>query len=108
MLAASDPALAGALLLLSYPLHPPKAPAQLRTAHFPNLRTPALFVHGARDRFATIDELTAALKLIPARAQLLPVEAAGHELLTPRNRTTLPQLISSNFEAFTGRAAARV
>lgn len=108
MLAASDPALADALLLLSYPLHPPKAPAQLRTAHFPNLRTPALFVHGARDRFATIDELTAALKLIPARTQLLPVEAAGHELLTPRNRTTLPQLISSNFEAFTGRAAARV
>ena len=91
ILAASDPALADALLLLSYPLHPPKAPAQLRTAHFPDLRTPALFVSGARDGFATTNELTAALKLIPARTQLLPIEAAGHELLTPRNRTTLPQ-----------------
>lgn len=107
-LVASDPALAGALLLLSYPLHPPTAPAQLRTAHFPDLRTPALFVHGARDGFATLDELTAALKLIPARTQLLPIEAAGHELLTPRNRATLPQLIASSFEAFTGRAAAQV
>jgi hypothetical protein len=100
MLAASDPALADALLPLSYPLHPPKAPAQLRTAHFPNLRTPALFVHGARDGFATLDELTAALKLIPARTQLLPIEAAGHELLTPRNRATLPQQIASTFSSF--------
>src|SRR5579862_2337025 len=104
MLAASDPALTGGLLLLSYPLHPPKAPAQLRTTHFPDLRPPALFVSGTRDGFATIDELTAALKLIPARTELLPIEAAGHELLTPRNRATLPQLIASNFQAFTGRA----
>ena len=100
MLAASDPALAGALLLLSYPLHPPKAPEQLRTAHFPNLRTPALFVHGTRDGFATLDELTDALKLIPARTQLLPIESAGHELLTPRNRATLPQQIASTFSSF--------
>ncbi len=101
ILAASDPGLADALLLLSYPLHPPKSPAQLRTAHFPDLRTPALFVHGTRDGFATIDEITAALKLIPARTQLLPVEAAGHELLTPRNRAELPQLVASAFAAFT-------
>jgi hypothetical protein len=100
MLAASDPTLASALLLLSYPLHPPKAPAQLRTAHFPDLLTPALFVHGARDGFATLDELTAALKLIPARTQLLPIESAGHELLTPRNRATLPQQVASAFAAF--------
>jgi hypothetical protein len=100
MLAASDPALAPALLLLSYPLHPPKAPAQLRTAHFPNLRTPTLFVSGMRDGFATLGELTAALKLIPARTELLPIEAAGHELLTPRNRATLPQQIASTFSSF--------
>jgi uncharacterized protein len=106
MLAASNPGLVDALLLLSYPLHPPKAPAQLRTAHFPNLRTPALFLHGTRDGFATIDELTAALQLIPARTQLLPVEAAGHELLTARNRATLPQLVAAAFAAFLAVAAA--
>src|SRR3984885_2275351 len=37
MLAAEAPWLADALLLLSYPLHPPRKPGQLRTAHFPNL-----------------------------------------------------------------------
>src|SRR5437868_1465677 len=39
MLAAEKPDLADALLLLSYPLHPPRKPDQLRTAHFPQLRT---------------------------------------------------------------------
>jgi len=100
MLAASAPGLADALLLLSYPLHPPKKPAQLRTAHFPSLRTPALFVHGARDGFGTFDEMAAALQLIPARTHLLPVDSAGHELLTPRNRAALPQAVVSAFASF--------
>src|SRR5579871_1011444 len=34
MLAAENPGLADALLLLSYPLHPPAKPQQLRTTHF--------------------------------------------------------------------------
>jgi hypothetical protein len=101
MLAASDPALSDALLLLSYPLHPPKAPDQLCSAHFPQLRTPALFVHGTRDPFATINELTAALDQIPAPTQLLPIEAAAHDLLTPRNRATLPQQVATAFATFT-------
>src|SRR5271155_1751665 len=45
MLASHEPGLAGCLLLLSYPLHPPQRPGELRTAHFPQLKTPALFVH---------------------------------------------------------------
>jgi len=100
MVAAGEPGLADALLLLSYPLHPPKNRAQLRTDHFAQLCTPALFVHGSRDGFGTLDEMAAALKLIPARTQLLPVDSAGHELLTPRNRATLPQAIASGFAAF--------
>jgi len=100
ILAAAEPDLADALLLLSYPLHPPKNRAQLRTAHFAQLRTPALFVHGARDGFGTLDEMAAALKLIPARTQLLPVDAAGHELLTLRNRATLPHAIAAALAAF--------
>jgi predicted alpha/beta-hydrolase family hydrolase len=100
ILAASDPGLAGALLLLSYPLHPPKQPAQLRTTHFAKLRIPALFVHGTRDGFGTLDEMTPALRLIPARTQLLPIDSAGHELITARNRATLPQTIASAFASF--------
>src|SRR5262245_649195 len=51
LLAAEDPAVAVALLLLSYPLHPPGRPAEARIAHFPKLRAPALFVHGTTDPF---------------------------------------------------------
>jgi predicted alpha/beta-hydrolase family hydrolase len=65
MLCASEPKLADGLLLLSYPLHPPGKPTQLRTQHFPELHTAALFVSGTRDAFGTIDELQSAIKLIP-------------------------------------------
>lgn len=57
MLAAEQPDVADALLLLSYLLHLPKQPTQLRTGHFPGLRIPAVFVHGTRDGFGSIDEL---------------------------------------------------
>ncbi|PSH02626.1 MAG: alpha/beta hydrolase [Acidobacteria bacterium] len=93
MLAAAEPGLADALLLLSYPLHPPKRPEELRTGHFPNLRTPALFVSGTRDGFGTIEELRAAIGVIPARTELLPVEGAGHELLTSKSRATVPATV---------------
>jgi hypothetical protein len=80
MLAAEDPAIADALLLLSYPLHPPEKPQQLRTAHFPNLRTPALFVSGCRDPFGSMDEMQTALRLVRAPTELLTIEGAGHDL----------------------------
>ena len=80
ILAASEPGLVEALLLLAYPLHPPRRPSALRTAHFAELRTPALFVHGSRDPFGSLDELEAARQLIPARTALLAVEGAGHDL----------------------------
>ena len=80
MLAAAHPEIAAALLLLSYPLHPPNKPEQKRTAFFPDLRLPALFVHGTNDPFASLEELRAAMSLIPARTDLLAVEGAGHDL----------------------------
>jgi predicted alpha/beta-hydrolase family hydrolase len=80
ILAAETPDLVDALLLLSYPLHPPRKPGELRTAHFPELRTPALFVHGSRDPFASTAELKDAITLIPADVSLLEIEGAGHDL----------------------------
>ena len=100
LLAAAEPGLAEALLLLSYPLHPPRRPEQLRTAHFAQLRTPALFVHGTRDGFGTFAEMEAALALIPARTQLLTMEGAGHELLRRANQGVLPQQIVAALRAF--------
>ncbi|PWU07119.1 MAG: alpha/beta hydrolase [Terriglobia bacterium] len=80
MLAAERPELASALLLLSYPLHPPDQPENKRIAFFPQLRTPVLFVHGTRDPFASPEELRDAMALIPAATDLLPVEGASHDL----------------------------
>lgn len=80
IVASEQPGLAEALLLLSYPLHPPGKPEQKRTDHFPNLRTPCLFVEGTKDPFATVEEISEALRLIPARHELITVEGAGHDL----------------------------
>ncbi|HEX4112694.1 MAG TPA: alpha/beta family hydrolase, partial [Stellaceae bacterium] len=73
MLAAETPDIAAGLLLLSYPLHPPAKPEQLRTAHFPALRTPAVFVSGDKDPFGTLAELQAAIAAIPAPTRLIAI-----------------------------------
>ncbi len=80
MLAADEPELVDALLLLSYSLHPPGKPAEMRTAHFPKLRTRALFVQGSRDPFGSIDEMEAAVGMIRVPHKLAIVEGAGHDL----------------------------
>ncbi len=80
MLAAEQPEICRGLLLLAYPLHPPKEPANLRTAHFRQLRTAALFVQGRRDPFASAEELSAAVAEIPAATTIIIVENAAHDL----------------------------
>ena len=80
MLCAAEPELVSGLLLLSYPLHPPRKPEQLRIQHLPNLRTSSLFVQGSRDPFGRIEEMNRALALIPATKQLMAVSGAGHDL----------------------------
>ena len=98
ILAAEDPFVAAALLLLSYPLHPPGNASSLRTGHFPVLRTPVLFVHGTRDPFGTIEELRAALIPIPARTDLMVIEGAGHGV--PESvATLLPERLSNLIES---------
>lgn len=104
MLAAEQPQLVAGLLLLSYPLHPPRKPAELRTAHFPQLKTPSLFVHGGRDPFGSHDEIKAALALIPAQTMLLEIEGAGHELLGKKTEENLPSRIVHAFQEFFRKA----
>jgi uncharacterized protein len=98
MLAAEDPQVADALLLFSYPLHPPKQPSNWRTAHFPQLRTPALFLHGAKDAFGSPDEMHTALRLPPAPTSLLILERAGHDLL--RGKFDFPSVVVGPFVNF--------
>ena len=96
------PEQAAGLLLLSYPLHPPRKPDQLRTQHFFHLKTPAFFVQGTRDPFASVAEIEQALKLIPAKTKLLTVEGAGHDLgfKGRARRHELPAKLLAEFKAF--------
>ena len=98
MLLADDASLAAALLLQSYPLHPPGQPKRLRTDHLPRLHVPTLFVHGTTDPFATPDEMEKARTLIPVITRVLSV-TGGHDLgWTPRKRDAdLPNRIAAAF-----------
>ena len=100
MLLAENKELARGLLLLSYPLHPPRKPAELRTKHFPQLATPALFVHGSRDPFGSIAEMECALKLIPARVKLMEIAGAGHDLASSKAAGPLTADIVQAFNDF--------
>lgn len=91
ILASENSSVCDGLLLLSYPLHPPAKPEQLRTAHFPQLKRRCLFVHGTKDPFGSIEELRQALTLIPARTELAIIENAGHDLR--RGRFDIPSLV---------------
>ena len=100
MLCAGEPELVSGLLLLSYPLHPPRKPEQLRFQHLPNLRTPSLFVQGTRDPFGSVEEMMSALRLVPAKTELMKVEGAGHDLgFKGKERAVeLPASILARFE----------
>lgn len=100
MLAAEDPEVADGLLLLSYPLHPPKKPSELRTKHFPDLAKPPFFAHGTRDPFGTLPEMELALRLIPVPHMLFEVDGAGHELLPKKAGSDLPTRLAQSFQSF--------
>jgi len=102
LLAASEPHMVAGLLLLSYPLHPPGKPQQLRTQHFPGLTTPSLFVSGTRDAFGSIEELQAAIKLIAAKTKLVAVEGAAHGLNDKKKQDQFVNLITDSFRKFFG------
>ena len=104
MLVAEEPGVAEGLLLFSYPLHAPGKPDQLRTQHLPNVRVPALFVHGTRDPFGSIEEMEQAVKLIPSKTRLMPVEGAGHDLgfKGKARQEALPVMVVAEFEKMFG------
>jgi len=102
MLCADEPELVDGLLLLSYPLHAPSRPDRPRIQHLPSLKTPALFVHGTRDPFGSIEEMQLTLKLIPAKTKLLPVNNAGHDLgfKGKSGNEELPGRVLEEFQTF--------
>jgi predicted alpha/beta-hydrolase family hydrolase len=73
-LAAAQGLDVAALVLVSYPLHPPGRPERLRTAHFPDLELPCLFVSGRRDAFGTPAELEREVATIAGSVTLVLVD----------------------------------
>ena len=79
-MAVADGLPAAALVLVSYPLHPPGRPDNLRTAHLPALTVPCLFIQGTRDPFGSPDELTAATATIPGPVTHEWIDGGRHDL----------------------------
>lgn len=82
-LAAADPeALYAALVLFSYPFHPPGAPdrAEARTAHWPAIRCPVLLLSGESDPFARRELFDRLVPILPA-AEFVTYPRLGHSLV---------------------------
>lgn len=69
---------ADGLLLLSYPLHPPGKPDQLRDAHLPAVVCPMLFIAGDRDNLSRLDLLVPVVERLVPRATLEVFSGANH------------------------------
>ena len=81
-LAAAEPGTGYvALVLFSYPLHPPGSPerTEARIAHWPRIACPVLLLSGESDPFARIDLLRASVALLPV-AELVTYPRLGHTL----------------------------
>jgi uncharacterized protein len=74
------PATLAGVVLVSYPLHPPGKPENLRVEHLPSIRVPCLFVHGTRDPFGSPPELEEWTRTIPGRVTHHWVEGGRHDL----------------------------
>ena len=70
---------AAAVVLLSYPLHPPGKPERLRIEHFPALAVPSLFVNGDRDPFGTPAELAEHIPAIAGPVEVHWLEGQRHD-----------------------------
>jgi uncharacterized protein len=84
---AADPevgARLSGLVFLGYPLHPPGRPEQRRTAHWPRVHLPALFVQGSRDTFGGPDELRTELPRFAGETTLLVVDGGDHSFTVTR------------------------
>ncbi|MFT7647151.1 MAG: putative alpha/beta-hydrolase family hydrolase [Candidatus Poriferisodalaceae bacterium] len=83
---------AAGLVLLSYPLHPPGKPDNLRADHFPDLDLPVLFVNGDSDPFGTPDELESHIDKIPGPVTTVWIEGGNHD---PKHKDRVPAVVEA-------------
>ena len=68
------------LVLVGYPLHPPKKPENLRVDHFGSIDVPCLFVSGDRDEFGAPAEFDEHLGAINAPVTVVRLPGKRHDL----------------------------
>lgn len=84
------------LVLLSYPLHRPGRPDELRIDHWPQIRCPVLLLSGEADPFARVDLLRASIQHL-----------ADGELVTyPRQRHGLTAVLDDVLDRVRGFATS--
>jgi predicted alpha/beta-hydrolase family hydrolase len=79
-MAVADGLPAAGLVLISYPLHPPGRPENLRIEHLPRLEVPCLFVSGTKDAFGSPAEVEAHTAAIPGPVEHVWLDGKGHDL----------------------------
>jgi len=75
-----DPLVVAGLVLVSYPLHPPKKPDTLRIEHLPRVSVATLCISGTKDNFGTPQELEDAFAVVPGAVTWSWVDNGRHEL----------------------------
>ena len=68
------------VVAISYPLHPPGKPQNLRVEHLSAITVPCLFVHGTADPFGTPDELQHWTETIPGAVTHHFIDGGRHDL----------------------------
>lgn len=77
---AGDPLKVAGLVLVSYPLHPPAKPENLRTEHLPGITVPTLCISGTKDAFGTPAELKRHFRRVKGDVTWNLIEKKGHDL----------------------------
>jgi uncharacterized protein len=94
--AVEDPLPALGLTLISYPLHPPGRPDQLRVEHLERIAVPVLFVSGTRDPFGTTEELQQHARGVKGPVTFSWVETGDHGLKPLKSSgRTAPEVLDS-------------
>lgn len=88
-IAVAEGLAAAGLLLLSYPLHPPKKPEKLRIEHFGDINVPVLLVQGASDPFGKEPEFAEFLPAIPGPVDQVWLPRTGHDPVPKHDETVL-------------------
>ena len=97
------------LAFLGFPLHPAGRPSQERAKHLFDVQIPMLFLQGARDKLASLDEIEPLCNKLGKRATLKVFEDADHSFHVPaRSGRTDAQVLGDILDALAAWLVTKV